>query len=190
MKIIKDKNIYGQYQIFNTLNKLNGKVLTNLCIPTSDNKTAEINLLLIHRTGIYIIDSKNYTGNIYASHESKYWLQVIDKNMRNRFYSPILQNKKHIKCLKKLLSDLDDKYFNLIILFNNKCNLKIMNIYDNNIKVIKRDFLEETLNKLIKSGRYILTEEEVNSIYDKLKKDTNINKELKGSYIKNFKETY
>lgn len=37
----------------------------NLNIPIEDGKTTEIDLLMIHETGIYVFEIKHYKGTIY-----------------------------------------------------------------------------------------------------------------------------
>ena len=90
LKLIQDKGVYGEYLTYNILRKMDGEILTNLYIP-KNNTTTEIDLVFINKTGMYVIESKNYSGKIYGSKENKYWMQILDNKKRNRFYSQIFE---------------------------------------------------------------------------------------------------
>ena len=45
----------------------NGKVLRNVYIPKEDGETTEIDLLFITAKGIFVLESKNYSGWIFGS---------------------------------------------------------------------------------------------------------------------------
>lgn len=83
------------------------QILRNVYIPTKDGKTSEIDILLVSKKGLFVIECKNYAGNIYGNARCKNWLQYIGKQ-RIPFYSPLLQNKTHCENLKKYLANYKD----------------------------------------------------------------------------------
>lgn len=189
LKLIQDKGVYGEYLTYNILRQMDGEILTNLYIP-KNNTTTEIDLVFINKTGMYVIESKNYSGKIYGSKENKYWMQILDNNKRNRFYSPIIQNKTHIKYLNKVLPDLSKEDFYSIIVFSERCKLRNMDIQEENLKVIKRDKLKYTMNKILKSKNEIYSDSEVESIYNKLENYSNVDEVVKENHIKNINSNY
>ena len=74
-----------------TLDREKYKVINNILIPNK-NKTSQIDHLIISSYGIFVIENKNFSGNIYGSEKDKSWTQVIGKS-RNTFYNPVLQTK-------------------------------------------------------------------------------------------------
>ena len=55
----RGRGYYGEYLLFSKLYQFlpgNGKILMNLNIPISADKTTEIDLLLIHETGLYVFE--------------------------------------------------------------------------------------------------------------------------------------
>ncbi|MBQ5799166.1 MAG: NERD domain-containing protein, partial [Oscillospiraceae bacterium] len=65
----RGKGYYGEYLLFCELYKNvagHGKILMNLNIPTESGGTTEIDLILIHETGIYVFEIKHYKGTIYG----------------------------------------------------------------------------------------------------------------------------
>ena len=83
------------------------QILRNVYIPTVDGKTSEIDLLVVSRKGLLVFECKNYAGNIYGDMKRKKWVQYLGKK-KSFFYNPFLQNKSHVKHLKKYLEQFGD----------------------------------------------------------------------------------
>lgn len=68
-KTLFDTGSRGEFEIFNVLEKLkeNTTIFTNLYIPKPDGTTTEIDLVMLSTTGIYVFESKNYSGWIFGS---------------------------------------------------------------------------------------------------------------------------
>jgi hypothetical protein len=58
---------------------------------------------MISTKGIFVFESKNYSGWIFGSEKNRYWTQTLPKNSKNKFFNPIWQNKAHIKALSESL---------------------------------------------------------------------------------------
>jgi hypothetical protein len=156
---------YGEALTFMELEKLNhyGKIMTNLYIPT-ENGTAEIDLLYISSNGIYVIESKNLKGWIYGNENHKYWTTVIYRN-KVKFFNPIWQNNKHIKYLRKIVN----VPLHSVIVFSNRCSLKIIH-YDNSLtKIVKRKYLVKYLERQLNKNP-ISTNEPIDETYNLLNK--------------------
>ena len=183
-KTIFDKGNYGEFLTFTKLENL-GKgnmLMTNLYIPREDGTTTEIDLLMISPTGIYVFESKNYSGWIFGDERNKNWTQTLENRQKNRFYNPIWQNKAHINALKNVLN-LDDDAFKSYIIFSERCTLKKINVTSSNVKVIKRDQLIRSIKKDIKDSPEIFKSEEVNQIYSSLQKYANVDEDIKQAHI-------
>lgn len=107
----KDAGSSGEQIIYITLrDKIHipeKQILRNVYVPTIDGKTSEIDILVISRKGLLIFECKNYAGNIYGDMKRKKWVQYLGKQ-KNYFYNPFLQNKNHVKHLKKYLEQFGD----------------------------------------------------------------------------------
>ena len=85
--------------------KHNGKVINDVIIVDEENKSSQIDHILFHTSGIYVIETKNFSGRIYGKESDKTWTQVLAKGkVKNKFYSPVLQNQKHIERMQNVLS--------------------------------------------------------------------------------------
>ena len=135
--VMMDKGKYGEYLSFNWLEKIRGehKILTNVYLPKGNGETTEVDLIYIHETGIYVLESKNYSGWIFGDEKSKYWMQTLENRHKEKFYNPIWQNNTHIKYLIKLLN-ANEEFIKSIIVFSDRCTIKKMEVSSENVSVI------------------------------------------------------
>lgn len=108
-----------------------GLMLQNVYIPKSNGEATKIDLLYITAKGIFVIESKNYSGYIFGSENNPKWTVTLyagktwyGKKMvrKHQFYNPIWQNRTHIKYLKKYLSDESLPTYS-VIAFSERCQL-------------------------------------------------------------------
>jgi len=122
----RGKGYYGEYLVFKKLYpELTGccKILMNLQIPAGDGKTTEIDLLLIHETGLYVFEMKHYKGTIYGKASDQKWTQYFRTAPNSHFYNPILQNQYHIKALQKMFPNIP--IHSLIVFTSPECDLRV-----------------------------------------------------------------
>ncbi|MEG0772639.1 nuclease-related domain-containing protein [Clostridium sp.] len=186
-KVRFDAGFYGEYLTFNILDRVNGnkKILTNVYVPKETGGTTEIDVVMIHEKGIYVMESKNYSGWIYGDEKNKNWTQTFKSGKKEKFYNPIWQNQTHIKHLIKLLNMENSNMFRSIIVFSERCELKKVQVTSPDIKVINRYRLLRTLNTLTSESKLCLDVNEINKIYGRLKGYTNVSEEVKKQHIEN-----
>lgn len=158
-----------------------GVTLKNIYIPKEDGGTSEIDLVYITQKGIFVIESKNYSGWIFGDEYSQYWTQSLPNKQKNRFYNPIRQNRTHIKWLKNYLGE--DVFCYSLIVFSNRCELKKVNAKSDDLSVIKRDDLISEMMCLWKNIDDSLSDEQIEQIHQKLIVLTNADEALKQSHI-------
>lgn len=98
------------------------KILRNLYIPYNGG-TSEIDLVMLTEFGIYVIESKNYSGWIFGSENNKNWTVSYNRNTKEKLYNPIWQNNTHIKALTNYLQ-ITDNGINSLIIFGGAAELK------------------------------------------------------------------
>jgi hypothetical protein len=184
-KVRFNTGFYGEYLTFNILERVNGnkKILTNVYVPKETGGTTEIDVVMIHEKGIYVIESKNYSGWIYGDEKNKNWTQTFKSGRKEKFYNPIWQNQTHIRHLMKLLNMENPNTFKSIIAFSERCELKKVQVTSIDVKVINRYRLLRTLNALTSESKVSLDINEINKIYGKLKNYTNVSEEIKKQHI-------
>ncbi len=74
----RGKGYYGEYLLFTDLyQNVSGqcKILMNLRIPTAGGKTTEIDLVLIHESGLFVFEVKHFQGTILGKYSDTKWTQ-------------------------------------------------------------------------------------------------------------------
>lgn len=122
----RGKGYYGEFLVFRELYPHlpgNCKILMNIHIPVSPNKTTEIDLLLLHETGAYVFEMKHYKGTIYGKTQEPRWTQYFRTAANHAFRNPIEQNRYHIRALQNRYPDLPIHSF--VVFTNPDCDLKV-----------------------------------------------------------------
>lgn len=110
-----DKGYIGEVNVSSQLYRMSlidYKILNDVLIAV-DGYTYQIDHVVISRYGIFVIETKNYSGIIEGKVKDLNWVQII-RNKKNYLFNPVIQNEKHIKALTKLLNIAEDKVFNII----------------------------------------------------------------------------
>jgi hypothetical protein len=192
-KLRADKGALGEYMIYERLKYLEadgGRFLFNLYIPKGDKKTTEIDVLLLHPKGIFVFESKNYSGWIYGNETQNYWTQVLPgrgNSHKNSFYNPILQNDTHIRHLFAIIGTEMPTYS--VVTFSNHCVLKNISVQRNGVFVLNNS----NIGILIDVVRDMtvcdaLSPIRIERIYNKLYPYTQTGEEVKITHIQQIEE--
>lgn len=104
LKTILNKGNYGEFLTFCMLEKLGeSKILTNIYLPLNDG-TTEVDLLVVNCHGVFVFESKNYSGWIFGDEKNKMWTQTLKNGQKNKFFNPIWQNRAHISAIDAYLN--------------------------------------------------------------------------------------
>ena len=168
-----DKGSQGEYLVWDSLQQLPGykKFLFNCYLPKSNGETTEIDLILLHESGIYVFESKNYSGWIFGTETQQYWVQSLPgrygQAYKVKFFNPIIQNNVHLKWLGRYLN-IDPRFFHSCIVFGDECTLKDITLTSGQHCVINRSYILSTLNAQIQLSGPQLTSEQIDALYLKL----------------------
>lgn len=165
-----------------------GKIVRNVYLPKENGESTEIDILYITRKGIFVIESKNYSGWIFGDEMSLYWAATLPNGEKNYFYNPVRQNQSHIHWLSLYLQK-EIPLFSLIV-FSERCELKKITLDSKEVCVIKRNRLSAAIRKIWKKTEDALTEEEVDWVYQALEERTKVDRATKAAHIRNIEERY
>ena len=194
-KRLMERGRKGEQQLYDDLSQLKGdrKILQNLYIPTA-HSTTEIDLVMLHHSGIYVFENKAYSGWIFGSAESQYWTQTLPNGYRFSFYNPVRQNEGHVAALMKYLGITNRKRVHSIIVFSDACTFKDVNcqgkflVNDHEVWLVQLKDLDRALKKTSAKFKYTFTRKEISEIYDKLLPRTKVSFRVKQQHIKNVKK--
>ncbi|MFC7685991.1 nuclease-related domain-containing protein [Ureibacillus sp. GCM10028918] len=159
-----NKKVGFLYKLSQKLNKVNGKykLLFNIALPESERI---IDYLLLHQSGIYIINPKGHSGWIYGSEQDFQWGQVLENTQMNTFKNPIIENKLKMDGVKKYIPEVDKDLFQSLVIFSNNCSFKKIEVHSPDVDVIKINELKTFWKDRIEHS---LSKEQMMAIYSKL----------------------
>lgn len=170
-KIIWDergKGYYGEYLLFKKLYKsIYGmcKLIMNLNVPTTNSKTTEIDMVMIHESGLYVFEIKHYKGTIYGKDTDKTWTQYFRTTKNNTFKNPMEQNAYHVQALKNLLPNIP--MFSIVVFTNDDCDIRVNNT-NPDVGVCTLNNVDLILDNQFSKNKDILSLEEINDIFNKI----------------------
>ena len=193
-KVIKDLGLLGEYYTYLKLRKIDGykKFLFNCYLPKDKGDTTEIDVIMLHEKGIFVFESKNYSGWIFGSEEDRMWTQSIARKgkrpVKTKFFNPVIQNTVHIKWLKNTLQSYSEVPCFSFIVFSERCSLKKLNLKTDNHTIVKRNQLIEAMKNTLSKNKTVWTQEELDQVYDILYPLTQISEEDKQAHIERINE--
>ncbi len=165
-----------------------GKILRNVYVPKADGTTSEIDVLFITVKGIFVFESKNYSGWVFGDESSAFWTVSLANGQKNRFYNPIRQNASHIRWLRNAAGS-EIPMFSVIV-FSERCELKKVVLASDDVKVIKRDRLYYTVKTIWDANPNKLTTEQVENLYAQLVSLCNVDAAVKKKHIDEIQQKY
>ncbi len=184
---------YGEYLIYKHLKgfeKNEGKFLFNLYVPKQNGGTTEIDVVLICTQGVFVFESKNYSGWIFGRDDQRYWTQTLPRGRgrssnKERFYNPVMQNKAHVKHLKNYIDR--EVPIHSIIAFSNRCVFKNVTIADPNVTIIKRYNISATVTNICNELPDSLRENDIKLLYERLYPLSQYDEEIALSHVANIR---
>lgn len=174
---LKNDNIYGEYI-----------VMKNAYIPMQGKHT-EVDIILLHEKGIFVFESKNYSGSIFGKLKDLNWVQILSNNNKYAFYNPIKQNETHIFALAKFLK-LPKKAFTSYVVFSQRCKLKEVPKSTDKIIILRINKMLKHLRKVLKERETIYTTEQLKGFEKKLRPCTKVSKKVKKAHVKRITKKY
>ena len=88
-----------------------------------ENGTTEVDHILVSRFGVFVIETKDYKGWIFANPTQANWTQVLFR-AKFKFQNPIFQNLRHVRAVHQLLDFLPQEAIRSIVVFVGEAEFK------------------------------------------------------------------
>lgn len=173
----KQKGKRGEMSVHNILSRLSDEytIAEDVVLKTTKG-TTQIDHIVISRYGVFTIETKNYSGEIYGDDNRQEWTQIIVTEVRykrkwyktythvtkNYFYNPVKQSLSHVYAIKGVLHEWPNLKIIPIVVFTGNAILKVNSQYP----VVYEDELLETIQNF---STQRLADEEVRRIVRCLK---------------------
>ena len=117
----------GEKMVAKDLARLRRKdyiVINDLMLPSSNGRTSQIDHVVVSTRGIFVIETKNHAGRISGGEHAQYWQQHLSSQSRS-LYNPLLQNRSHLRAIRRLLPKMDARLFSSMVIFTEAWRLDI-----------------------------------------------------------------
>lgn len=170
--LLTKKKVRLTYKLVNAFDTTNGsqKVLVNLQVP-SNGELHQIDVVLLHESGIYVINVKEMTGWINGREQDIHWTQLLHRNKSNLFDNPIHEAKRFKYALQDQLPDMNEELFDTLVIFTNDCAFQQIELHSEGTEVIKASDLKKWVNTL--DGKR-LSDTEIQAVYTALEGMMNV----------------
>lgn len=101
----KAKGILGEQKVIDEISKLpvaDYHLINDVTLPLAIRGTTQIDHILVSKFGVFVIETKNYSGVIHGNSKDKTWTQVVNGH-RYKMLNPLYQNVTHVKKVVSLL---------------------------------------------------------------------------------------
>ena len=124
-------------------------VLNDIYLPTVDGGTTQIDHIVVSPFGVFVIETKNYSGWIFADGNAPTWTQVLGKT-KNQFQNPIRQNYLHLRSITEDLG-LPENLLHGVVAIADDCQFKTAKpdgvVYFNKLTSYITDFTEQVIRR-------------------------------------------
>lgn len=165
------------------------KSLSDLLIPNNKSRTgfSQIDHVVISPYCLFVIETKNYNGEIKGKRTDQQW------SVSNRFkmYNPLKQNYGHIKAIESLIKEIENVRFVSLISFTMRCRFSIdpelrqinsdeLVVYD----VELSEYISRKLTRLkLENSEPSLSPEQIDAIYDRLLKSNITDQAIRNQHV-------
>jgi hypothetical protein len=161
--------------------------------PKSRTGYSQIDHIVISPHGIFVIETKNYSGEIKGTRSDKYW------RVSNRFnmYNPLMQNYGHIKALEQVLHGFPGLLFISLVSFTMRCRFSIdpeLRKIESNELIVYDTELSEFINRKINriratSDNPLLTNDQVQKIYETIQSSNITDIAIRAEHIRKIQQS-
>lgn len=180
LRLLPSKGEMGEKRVAGILSRLprdKYQIMNDLLIHHANGHTSQIDHVVVSEYGIFVIETKNYSGWIYGGANSEYWTQNI-YGKKYQLYNPIQQNQGHVRALRRILKDLPSDMFISIVAFSRRATLK--NRYLDNVVYWNQ------INRVIQSySQKHMSAEQVQHTFNTLQEANNTSKDSRKQHVHN-----
>lgn len=167
-----NKDLYGEFNIYTKLEKMRkeGKNLmfTHLSGKGKGKDNSGHYIVCVNETGVYVMTSKSMNGLVVGDIASPQWARITDNKKKIGFDNPVRANYGHVKELKSFIGDKELPFHSMVV-FNQRCKLKKVEVGEKAISVIKINELPMVMEYLQETKESVMDKSDMDRILNHLK---------------------
>ena len=138
----------------------NDALFYDLYLQKSNNEYVHIDMVLATIYGIFVVETRDFSGWIYGNENDKCWIQMTEYQEQHRFYSPIAKNQESIAAIKENLKHNNDIPFYSLIVFSDWSNLDNVTCDNSKVCVAKLSDLGDVIESITKLSKANYTDKQ------------------------------
>lgn len=146
----------------------NNEVLSRMSILAEDGNQAELDVLLICPTGIYLFNSINESGYVTGSEKDRQWYILMEDGDRKAFKNPLEENRYNVQVLLTRYPEIKKEWVHDYVVFSNRCGISDL-LLETTDTVLNKKMLFERLRGQIAEQSVVLTPDRIQYLYNRLK---------------------
>ena len=110
-------------------------LINNLILLGDNGVSHQIDHIYISKEGVFVLETKNYFGEILGKEEDSFWLRKYvrqGKKVVSTFTNPIKQNKSHIKVVRRIIGKDINLYGFIVFVQANEQDINLFNVVNPN----------------------------------------------------------
>lgn len=161
-----NKKVRTKHKLVGLLDEVGGPHKIAVNVQLSNNGTIQpIDSVLIHETGVYVINIVDMAGWINGREQNPQWTQLLHKGKANLFDNPVHETKRLSFALQDQLSEGYADFVESLVLFTNDCSFQNIELSSENVDVMKISALKKWTKGLQQKR---LSETDIQTIYSTL----------------------
>ena len=159
---------------------INNVIIPDQSVDPKKKYTTQIDHVVVSPFGIFVIETKNYSGWIFGNDKNKRWKQTFKTTSGHYFYNPVKQNWGHTYALAERLR-LNTRVFKPVVVFSDDCELHV----DTETPVV---YLSQLKSLILNYTQEIIPRRDVALFYDRLSKINLVGEEIEDKHIQSIGE--
>lgn len=167
-------------------------ILHDVLIDGAQGLTSQIDMVMIDRKGIYVVEVKMYNeAKIYGDGKKKQWY-YYKNGSKYSIYSPLMQNRKHVLYLKDFLKEFGEiPFFSVVTIICE--DFKITNInsdtdHPDTVVCSSLPAMKRAIDMLSKDKPDTLNSEQRQKIYNYIENNQYKGKQVRNEHVAKIKE--
>lgn len=157
--------------------------MRNVYVSKDNGETSEIDVLFVTRKGIFVIESKNYSGWMFGNEADQSWTVSLPNGQKHRFYNPISRTARWRDTSATVLRCSPSSS-------SRSCELKKVTVESSDASVVKRGRFYTSMCLIWDNAEDVIDAEGVESLYERLRVLTDVDKAVKRAHVVNIHERY
>ncbi len=178
---IPSKGVRGERHIAAQLSNLPDNYCTfNDVYLHLQEKSIQIDHVVISEYGIFVIETKNYDGHISGSDNAKNWMQNL-YGYKHKFYNPLWQNNSHVNAICQTLH-VSQSCIIPVVVFINRCHLH----YNGTGKVL---YSSQLIGFILNNTKILFQKDTVHNLCELLQKAIISDEERQKKHIQSVQQS-